>query len=114
MGRFQPGHSKSGPGNPFARQIAQYRAELYDAVTREDIRDIALRLVALARGGEQWAVKELLDRTMGKPTQPIEGQFDHGVTIQVITGVPHEPLDAEVVDSGNGHGRLIGVSEEPE
>ena len=41
------------------------------AVTPEDMQDVILMLVDRARGGSISAAKELLDRTLGKPTQEI-------------------------------------------
>ena len=41
------------------------------AVTPEDMQDVILMLVDRARNGSISAAKELLDRTLGKPTQEI-------------------------------------------
>lgn len=66
QGRFLPG-CRPGPGNPFSRQANTLRAELYKAVTVDDFKAIAAKLVELARAGEKWAIKELLDRLIGRP-----------------------------------------------
>ena len=42
------------------------RAALMDAVTEEDIKDIAAALVAASKMGNVSAIKELLDRLLGK------------------------------------------------
>jgi hypothetical protein len=44
---------------------------LMAAVTPEDMQDVILMLITKARGGSIAAAKELLDRTLGKPTQEI-------------------------------------------
>ena len=47
-GRYRPGN-KGGPGNPFARQVAMLRRELVECVTREEVREIARKLLELAK-----------------------------------------------------------------
>ena len=44
---------------------------LMSAVTPEDMQTVILMLINKARGGSIAAAKELLDRTLGKPTQEI-------------------------------------------
>ena len=46
------------------------REALLNAVTENDIRAVALTLVARAKDGEMAAIRELLDRVIGKVTQP--------------------------------------------
>ena len=41
------------------------------AVTPEDMQTVIMMLITKARGGSIAAAKELLDRTLGKPTQEI-------------------------------------------
>ena len=67
-GRFAPGN-RGGPGNPLAGKIAKLRAALIEAVSDDDIRDIARALIASAKGGDTRATKELLDRTIGRPVE---------------------------------------------
>ena len=64
-GRFRPGNP-GGPGNPYAKSVAEFRSILYEVLTPERMRAVAETLVRQAELGEQWAVKELLDRTIGK------------------------------------------------
>lgn len=68
QGRFLPGNP-GGPGNPLAGRVHQYRTALAEAVTEDDIRAVIGKLVAAARAGERWAIRELLDRCLGKPMQ---------------------------------------------
>jgi hypothetical protein len=65
-GRFAKGN-RGGPGNPQAKRTAVLRAALADAVTAEDVRAIAKRLVIEAKSGDISAVRELLDRVIGRP-----------------------------------------------
>ena len=44
---------------------------LMSAVTPEDMQTVIMMLINKARGGSIAAAKELLDRTLGKPTQEI-------------------------------------------
>jgi len=68
QGRFTEGN-KCARGNPFARQVARLRSALLSAVTPADVRAIAKGLVVRAKEGDIVAVKELLDRLLGKPLE---------------------------------------------
>ena len=65
-GQFAVGNA-GGPGNPHGRRVEQLRAGLLDAVTDDDLRAIVSKLVEMAKGGDLPAMKEVLDRTLGKP-----------------------------------------------
>lgn len=65
-GRFAKGN-KGGPGNPHAVQVGKLRAALLNAVTEDDIREIAAGLVRQAKGGNVPAARELLERLLGPP-----------------------------------------------
>ncbi len=67
-GRFAKGNP-GGPGNPFARHVGQLRSALLEAVTAEDMRVVASKLVELAKSGDVRAIKELLDRVLGRPQE---------------------------------------------
>jgi hypothetical protein len=84
-GQFGAGNP-GGPGNPYARRVAALRTALMDAVTDEDIRAVARALVNQAKAGEVPAIRELLDRLVGKPTDRAE---QGPPIIKVVTGVPH-------------------------
>ncbi len=70
QGKFVKG-CRPGPGNPHVAKVAQWRSVLTECVTGEDIEAVIRALVRAAKAGERWAVCELLDRCLGKPTQPI-------------------------------------------
>src|SRR5207245_5032931 len=65
-GRFTAGN-RGGPGNPFARQVAELRCALLDEATTDDVRAIARHLIGRARGGDVPACKLLLAYLIGKP-----------------------------------------------
>jgi len=89
-GRFVKGW-KGGPGCPNAKWAAQWRDAFRDAVTPADIRAVAVKLVEAAKAGEPWAVREILDRCLGRPgqanerTEPLNGQPP--VDLKVDVGV---------------------------
>lgn len=91
-GRFAQGNL-GGPGNPYARRTAALRSALLDAVTEADIRAIAKALVKRARDGEVPAVRELLDRLLGRPGDVQE--LSAPTEIRVITGVSEREYDEE-------------------
>lgn len=66
-GRFTPGNP-GGPGNPHAGSVSKLRAAILRAVDEGDIEAIIKKLVQQARSGDLPAVKELLDRCVGKPS----------------------------------------------
>lgn len=70
-GRFAKGNS-GGPGNPFVHRVAQWRQQLADTVKDEDVEAVVAQLIKAARAGEQWAIREFLDRLMGKAKTQIE------------------------------------------
>lgn len=67
-GRFAVGNA-GGPGNPHAARVGQLRAALLDAVTPADVRAIVSALVEQAKAGDVRAIREVLDRTLGKPVE---------------------------------------------
>jgi hypothetical protein len=85
-GRFPPGNP-GGPGNPFARQVNALRARLYQAVTEEDLQEVVQALLAKAKGGNVPAIRELLDRLIGKPPQAVH-----------LAGSEEEPLALTLAD----------------
>src|SRR5262245_29929497 len=65
QGRFAKGN-RAGVGNPFARQVAGFRAAILQATTHEDIKAITKKLIHMAREGNLAAAKLLLAYTCGK------------------------------------------------
>lgn len=69
-GKFGAGN-RFGRGAPLAARANKLRSALFAAVTEDDIRAIARKLIELAKGGDVQAIKELLDRLLGKAS-PVE------------------------------------------
>ena len=67
-GRFTAGNA-GGPGNPHAKRIGQLRSALLTAVTAKDISAIVRELVARAKAGDVRAIREVFDRTLGRPLE---------------------------------------------
>jgi hypothetical protein len=70
-GRFAAGNP-GGPGNPFARRVAAFRRAVCDAVSDQDLQDLAARLLQEARGGDLAATKVLFAYTIGRPTEAVD------------------------------------------
>ncbi len=88
-GRFATGNA-GGPGNPHARQTADIRRLIREAVTDDDLRAVVRCVVKKAKSGEPWAVKELLDRLAGKPTQAADEHAGRVIHPHIRLPVPRE------------------------
>lgn len=74
-GKFQQGNA-GGPGNPHAKRVAQLRSILLSAVSEDDLREVVTMLVKKAKEGDMVAVRELLDRLVGRaPSAPDPSTF---------------------------------------
>ena len=76
-GRFTQGNP-GGPGNPHAKATAAWRKVLIECVNEDDLSTVLRVLVENAKNGEPWAIKELLDRTLGRPAQAIVTEHEDG------------------------------------
>ena len=63
-GRFTKGNP-GGPGNPYIRRVAEWRAAMAKAITPDDIERVVLKLVEAATAGHPWAVRAILDHCVG-------------------------------------------------
>lgn len=69
-GRFAPGNQAAkGRRNRDAEHVGQLRRELMDAITPEAIRRVVEALIREAESGNVTAIRELLDRAIGKPVE---------------------------------------------
>ena len=66
-GRFAPGNA-GGPENPLALKAAALRRALVEAVTEEDVREIARVLIEKAKEGSTAAIKLIFQYAIGKPS----------------------------------------------
>jgi hypothetical protein len=69
-GRFGKGNQAArGNHGPFARKCAELKAALVGCVTPQDYREIAAKLISLAKHGNLRAVELLLLWTVGRPAE---------------------------------------------
>ena len=66
LGRFLP-NNQGGPGNPFGRQVAEFRRIMLACVTPEDIEMLIRKLLDMAKEGNLGAMKLLFAYVVGKP-----------------------------------------------
>lgn len=71
-GKFVPGNKLGAGHTRHAEKKRQLQAVLYKALTPQRMGKIVKALIREAERGEQWAVREVLDRIIGKATQPID------------------------------------------
>lgn len=64
-GKFTVGNG-GGPGNPYAGRVQELRALFYQCVTDTDMREVVAALVKEAKSGNVHAIKEYLERALGK------------------------------------------------
>ena len=81
-GKFLPGNKLGKGGDPWAEKKHEFRAILSQTITREGFRDVIITLMDAAIAGESWAVKEVLDRVLGKATERVK--FDADFTLNVV------------------------------
>jgi hypothetical protein len=70
-GRFARGNV-GGPGNPFARRVAELRMVLVETVTDDELRIVAGQLMVKAKFGELAAIKLLFQYVLGKPAATVD------------------------------------------
>lgn len=74
-------------GNTNATKAKPWRDALDRALAQDDgkkLRAAAEKLLSCAADGEAWAIKEIADRLDGKSVQPIEGDIDHTVIVEMV------------------------------
>ncbi len=82
-GQFVKGW-KGGPGNPHASHVQRIRALIFEATTDEQFKKVWNKLKSAAENGKPWAIKEYLDRVIGKPHQSVEVTGDMRQTFEVV------------------------------
>jgi hypothetical protein len=70
-GRFGNGNDLAS-NIPYARHVASLRTALAEAVTPDDLRAIAARLVEASRNGDKTATKLLFQYVIGKPQPAVD------------------------------------------
>jgi len=85
-GRFLKG-TRGGNGNPHWNKVHEWRRTFAEAVTSEDIQEVVAKLVAKAKSGDVFAIREFLNRTTG-PAEAVIAT-NGGITVQyVIAAAP--------------------------
>jgi len=107
QGRFIGGNP-GGPGNPFARQVAEMRKALLSCVTYEEMRIIGGQLVVKAKMGDLAAIKLLFQYVIGKPTDTVNPDtLDHQEMEQYQQGMTPEQLSDLMLGRRQEPGELI-------
>jgi len=103
-GRFGLGN-RIGLGNPHAKKIGQIRAALMNAIKAGDIRVAVKALVEQAKGGDRFALAELLDRTIGRAiSMDIEERLTRLETLLAERDSEFRAPDSAPRFGGNGDG----------
>lgn len=70
-GRFTNGNP-GGPGNPHNKRVLHFRNLIQKATTDDQVKKIWSKLLQEAEAGKPWAVREALDRLIGKADQKVQ------------------------------------------
>src|SRR5262249_26309457 len=70
-GRFTTGN-KAGQGNPFAGKLGAMRSAFLEAVSADQVKELARNLVAMALAGDVPAAKLVLLYALGRPTAAVD------------------------------------------
>jgi hypothetical protein len=71
-GKFAPGNKLGRGGHDMAKRASQIRLMLLREFTPERQKKVCDKLIKQAESGDMVAIRELLDRTAGKPITPVE------------------------------------------
>lgn len=96
-GRFKAGNP-GGPGGcgPNFSHVQRFRAAFCRTLTPEDVEAVVRKLVELAVGGNMDAIREVLDRAVGK--QPLQIELgEDGIRVLVI---PPPVIGRAVIEPG--------------
>jgi hypothetical protein len=95
-GRFTYGN-EGGPGNPFARRVAQLRKVMLECVTDQEMEVIVCELVVQAKMGNLAAIKLLFQYILGKPAAVVDpDSLDHH-EVELFRRAPELGLFLEMI-----------------
>jgi hypothetical protein len=80
-GKFAVGN-KAGKGNPLMRRMQNLRCALLRHVKKEDLLEVVDALLEKAKGGDLAAIRELLNRLIGRPALPVELSGQDGAPLK--------------------------------
>lgn len=114
-GRFAEGNP-GGPGNPLAKRTAEVKQAFLNAVTPDDVGDIARKLVEQAKAGDTVAARIVLDRILGRDSQPIElalspAENHDGYTLGELVEAIHAADDDLAALVEKARAREMGLSD---
>ncbi len=98
-GRFVRGNA-GGPGNPFARRVAQLRGTLCETVTEDDIQAVARALIERAKQGDVAAARLLFSYTIGQPAPAVDPDTLDLAEWDIYRRTPANPQDLEAFVGG--------------
>lgn len=96
---FAPGneYGKLG-GYPYRQKVAQFKSALMEAITEEDIKAIALKMIERAKAGDMEAAKEVLNRTIGKVSDKVEIEGSDGSGWSFTLRIRDAEPPSEIID----------------
>lgn len=92
-----PGNQNAYKNKPWADALKRAMAR-YEGGKENALNLIADQTVKLAVSGEQWAIKEIGDRTDGKAAQSVTVSGDEDNPLQVVSRVERAIIDANAKD----------------
>src|SRR5262245_24238061 len=97
-GRFALGNQAArGHSNPFGRQVAALRQVLVNAVTADDVRAVAAKLLEQAKAGDVASARLLLGYVVGHP-EPVRDPDSLDLhEIELLRGLPDADGMAELM-----------------
>jgi len=123
-GRFAKGNA-GGPGNPFGRQVAAFRAALTACITHKDVQEVVAALLAQAKKGNVAAARLILTYSVGKPASTVDSDQADVDECQLIpesvappAEIKHDDGMADLmtgrlgVAGGDSHAATVGVEGE--
>src|SRR6202158_1636747 len=95
-GRYIGGNA-GGPGNPFARRVAQLRSILLETVTDEELRIVAGQLMVKAKFGDLAAIKLLFQYVLGKPAATVNPDAVNVEEVELYRRAPEHATMQEIL-----------------
>src|SRR6266851_1914205 len=95
-GRFVPGNP-GGPGNPYARRVAELRQVMLECVTTKEMEIIVGELMVQAKCGNLAAIKLLFQYIIGKPPAAVDPDTLDVQEVEQYRRAPEHATISEIV-----------------